>query len=179
MINNKLIHIRDPFKAMDKAFANMDDAFANMDTMWLHLFNQPTSTLKKMTDNGISVIGRPHNVITLKDKDGKTIGNKIEVVTTPFKKDEVSVDITNGMLNVKCETVKKDEVADEEDIAIKEYEIHHGISSQTVSFQLKLSDKVDIDAITAKNEDGILTIELPFIKEDEKKDDEVRKITVL
>ena len=172
MMNNKLIQIRDPFKAMDEAFANMD-------TMWLHLFNQPTSTLKKMTDNGISVIGRPHNVITLKDKDGKTIGNKIEVVTTPFKKDEVSVDITNGILNVKCETVKKDEVADEEDIAIKEYEIHHGISSQTVSFQLKLSDKVDIDAITAKNEDGILTIELPFIKEDEKKDDEVRKITVL
>lgn len=171
MINNNLIHIRDPFKAMD-------DAFANMDTMWLHLFNQPTSTLKKMTDNGISVIGRPHNVIALKDKDGKVIGNKIEIVTTPFKKNEVSVNITTkGILNVKCETIKKDEV-DEEDLAIKEYEIHHGISSQTVSFQLKLSEKVDWDAITAKNEDGILTIELPFIMKDETLE-EVKQITVL
>lgn len=172
MINNNLIHIRDPFKAMD-------DAFANMDTMWLHLFNQPTSTLKKMTDNGISVIGRPHNVIALKDKDGKVIGNKIEIVTTPFKKDEVSVNITTkGMLNVKCE--KKENICDvaDEDLAIKEYEIHHGISSQTVSFQLKLSEKVDWDAITAKNEDGILTIELPFIMKDETLE-EVKQITVL
>lgn len=169
MINNNLIHIRDPFKAMD-------DAFANMDTMWLHLFNQPTSTLKKMTDNGISVIGRPHNVIALKDKDGKVIGNKIEIVTTPFKKDEVSVNITTkGILTVSCDKTSK---LEEEDPAIKEYEIHHGISSQSYSFKLKLSEKVDWEAITAKNEDGILTIELPFIMKDETLE-EVKQITVL
>lgn len=168
------IILRDPFRVMD-------DAFANMDNWWLHLFNQPSSTLKKLGDTGISVIGRPHNVIAIKSKDGKTIGNKIEVVTTPFRKDEVSVEFSKGMLTVKCQKLEKtvpEEELDEAEVAVKEYEVHHGISSQEFTFSLKISDKVDVENIKAKNEDGILTIELPFVKEEEKPDD-IKKITVL
>jgi len=169
----KAIRIRDPF-------LEMDNAFNNMDNLWMQLFNQPMSTLKKFKDTGISVIDRPHNVISIKDKAGNVIGNKLEVVTTPFKKDEVSVEISDKTLTVKCEKYDSQIDGDSSEISAfenVECEIHHGISSQSYQFSLKLSDKVDVDSISAKNEDGILTINMPFLKEDKKED--VKKITVL
>lgn len=51
------------------------------------------------------LIKRPHNVYTIR-KDGKPDGQieayKLEVVTTPFKKEDVKVKIINDVLNVTC-----------------------------------------------------------------------------
>ena len=158
-------------------FIEMDKAFDDMDTFWMQIFNQPMSQLKKIKDTGISIIDRPHNVITIRDKDGNVVGNKLEVVTTPFKKNEVSVEVSNKVLTVKCEKTEKENTEQSGTEDTKEYEIHHGISSQSYRFSLKLSDKVDIDSIVASNEDGVLTITLPFLKET--KSEDVKKITVL
>ena len=126
--------------------------------------------MDKIFDKGLSgIISKPHNLYTYKDEDGNVIGNKMEIVTTPFKKNEVSVEIMNNIMTVKCGTENKKD----EDLSSC---VYHGISSQSYEFSLKLSDKVDQNKVEAVNEDGILTIKMPFIVE---KKEEPKKITVL
>lgn len=133
--------------------------------------NKAFREIEKIMDKGLSpMISRPHNLYTYKDEMGNIIGNKMQIVTTPFSKDEVSVEILNNVLTVKCgKENKKDE-----DLSSC---VYHGISSQSYEFSIKLSDKIDQNKVEAKNEDGILTINLPFIPEEPK--EEPRKITVL
>lgn len=144
-------------------FDEFDDLFKSMNVM----FNDVFGNEKK--SNGLRIINRPHNLYTYKDENGKVTGNKLEVCTTPFKKDEVSVEISNNILTVKCGTENKH---DEDTKSC----VYHGISSQSYEFSIKLSDKVDQDKVEAKNEDGILTIKIPFKMDAQ---EGVRKITVL
>jgi HSP20 family molecular chaperone IbpA len=127
---------------------------------------------KSLENNGLKrLISRPHNIVNVKDKDGNVVAQRLEVVTTPFKKGEVSVEVdANNMLTVKC---GKEETI--EDVAEPDTEsyIYKGISSQNYTFSIKLGDNVDKDAIKAKNEDGVLVMTLPF----KKKEDEPKQIT--
>lgn len=146
---------------MDR-FNDFDDMFKSMNAMFGDLFNG-------RKNSGLSIINRPHNLYTYKDEKGHVIGNKLEVVTTPFKKDEVGVEVQNGILTVRCGSENKIE----ED---NESMVHHGISSQSYTFSLRLADRADIDKIEAKNEDGILTIKIPLKAEEVS---EPKKISVL
>ena len=131
-------------------FGNM---FKNLEAVMDFDFNKESRGLKRW-------IKRPHNLITKKDKDGKIEKYQLELVYTPFKKDEVKVDVLEGVLNVKCgsENKVKDEDMD-----------YCGISHQSYSFSIPLADEIDVNAIEAKAEDGILYIELPVKKSEEKK----------
>ena len=144
---------------------DFDDMWKRIDSM----FNRSSKSLTRL-EKGLQCINRPHNLYTWKDKDGNIVGNRLSVVTTPFKKDQVHVTIEDNILTVECGN-DIDEVQKEGEI-----EIYHGISSQSYSFQLKLSDKIDLEKVEATNEDGILDIKLPF-KPEEK--EESKKITIL
>ncbi len=144
-----------------------DDMFRIADALTLYPAKE-----KSLENNGLKrLISRPHNIVNVKDKDGNVVAQRLEVVTTPFKKGEVSVEVdANNMLTVKC---GKEETI--EDVAEPDTEsyIYKGISSQNYTFSIKLGDNVDKDAIKAKNEDGVLVMTLPF----KKKEDEPKQIT--
>ena len=144
---------------------DFDDMWKRIDSM----FNRSSKSLTRL-EKGLQCINRPHNLYTWKDKDGNIVGNRLSVVTTPFKKDQVHVTIEDNILTVECGN-DIDEVKKEGEI-----EIYHGISSQSYRFQLRLSDKIDLTKVEATNEDGILDIKLPF-KPEEK--EESKKITIL
>lgn len=61
--------------------------------------------------------------------------------------------------------------------AVDDDVLFRGISSQSYTFALKLAPSVDQMKITAENKDGILKINLPLKKEEEKKS-EVLQIAV-
>lgn len=120
--------------------------------------------------NGLkNIIHRPHNLSLIKDEDGKVVANELQVVTTPFDKDEVSVELSGDILTVKCGTENK---IDKKNSDI----IYRGISSQSSMFSIKLNNIIDKDAITAKNEHGILTITMPLVQK--KTDPDVKRIAI-
>lgn len=139
----------EPFNSMagDLFPANLyDDFFESFfDTF-------PTTGLKKY-------ISRPHNIRIVKDEKGNPIGQELTVVHTPFSRDEVKISEKNHVLTIHIgdknkKTVEKDETY-----------LYKGISTQYVEFTLKLSDKCDTDAISAKANDGLLKIYIPYKKQ--------------
>ncbi len=143
---------------MMKPLATWDDMWQNMVALTEYPFNGKT-----LKDIGLrKLITRPHNIVNVTDpKTKEVIEQRLEVVTTPFKKHQVSVQVSDNTLTISC--------GDEDDLCTKPSEddpeeayLYKGISSQYYTFSLKLSDKVDKSKIRAKNEDGILTVTLPF-----------------
>ncbi len=110
------------------------------------------------------VIRRPHDLVNIKDKDGNVIGQRLSLVYTPFSKDQVKVTVNDDSLVVSIGDETKEEKTDDSgDI------IYKGISTQSSKFSLKLIDLVDKEAIKAKTKEGVLHIDLPFKKKEEKK----------
>lgn len=123
-------------------------------------FTRPFDGRRDIMTYGLkSVIKRPHNLINVKDNDGNIVGQRLEMVTTPFKKEDVKITVRDNILTVQCgaENVKTEE---NEDV------IYRGISAQSHTFQLGLAPTIDQSLITAENKDGILKINLPFIAKD-------------
>lgn len=130
---------------------------------FMDIFNGYPFKESKIANTGLrNCIARPHNLINIKDKDGKVTAQKLSVVTTPFKKDDVKVSVLDNILTVKCGSENK---VDEENEEV----IYRGISQQTYEFSLRIADNVDKDKITAENADGVLTIILPIMKKEEPK----------
>jgi len=144
----------------------MDRMWRNMDAIFSYPLLQDDS---KFETRGLKqIIKRPHNLITKKDDKGTVTGYALELPYTPFKKNEVSVEVKDNVLMVTCGTENK--VKDEEmDFS--------NISYQSFSFSIPLSDTVDIKNISATADDGMLRIDLPAKAIEEKKDD-VLKIEV-
>lgn len=130
-------------------------------------FPAPFFGERKLSDTGFkNCIRRPHNLVNVKDEDGKVIAQRLEVVTTPFKKEDVKVTLTDNTLSVKCGA---ENIEDNENEEV----MYRGISSQSYSFALKISPSVDQSKITAENKDGILKINMPIIMKEEKKPEEI------
>lgn len=148
--------------------------FDKMDEMWRDMdlfFNRPLQLEdnKAFKSRGLKrIIGRPHSLITKKDNDGKVTGWALELPYTPFRKDDVNVEVKDHTLVVTCgkENKTRDEEMDFSDI-----------SYQMFSFSIPLSDNVDVTSISAKAEDGMLRVELPA-KAIEEKQSDVLKIEV-
>ena len=147
-----------------------DDMFRMADALTLYPAKE-----RSLENNGLKrLISRPHNIVNVKDNNGTVIAQRLEVVTTPFKKNEVNVTIdANNMLTVECGTKEEVEEKKSEKEEGPETYIYKGISTQNYTFSIKLGDNVDKDAIKAKNEDGVLVVTLPF----KKKEDEPKQIT--
>ena len=130
-------------------------------------FNRPFEN-KTLKNNGLrDVISRPHNVVTVKADDATVTAQRLERVTTPLQKDDAHVTILNNVLSVSCGS---ENIADAEN----EDMLYHGISSQSYTFALKLANTVDQKKSTAENKDGILKINLPFIKKVEEEPKEIQ-----
>ena len=139
------------------------------DPIWemMDVFNHPFFSDRRICDTGFKTsIHRPHNLVNVKDDNGKVIAQRLEVVTTPFAKDDVKVKVCDNMLSVTCGS---------ENLVTKDNEeiMYRGISSQSYSFALSLTPSVDQKRITAENKDGILKINLPMIIEEPKKPEEI------
>ena len=148
-------------------FDKMDEMWRDMDWFFNRSLQIEDGTAFK--NRGLKrIIGRPHSLITKKDDNGKVTGWALELPYTPFKRDEVKVEVSDNVLTVSCGTENKvrDEKADFSDI-----------SYQMFNFSIPLSDGVDVTQISAKAEDGMLRIELPAKAIEEKKP-EVLKIEV-
>lgn len=155
--------------------ATWDDMWQNM----LALTEYPFNNGKNLMNTGLrKLIGRPHNLVNVTDKDGNIIEQRLEVVTTPFKKEDVDVQVSGNTLTVKCGSEAEELQEAPEDGKEKPVEkyLYKGISEQYYTFSLKLSDRIDKTGIKAKNQDGVLTITLPY-KKDESAGD-IAKITV-
>ena len=111
----------------------MRNIFDDMLNEWLAYSNylpRPNT----VENNGFKqLIKRPHNVYTIR-KDGKPDGQieayKLEVVTTPFKKEDVKVKIVNDVLNVTCGMT----VEDKKEENSNEIVAYKGISTQAFEF---------------------------------------------
>lgn len=131
-----------------------DDMFQYLDA-WLNQSNKSTRTLENY---GLkSTIKRPHNLYAIRDENGNITSYKIEVVTTPFSKKDVRVEVEDDILTVICGS----ENHHDED---SEHMLYKGISSQSYQFSLRLN-KIDVENITAKVDDGILRITMPVLVE--------------
>lgn len=109
------------------------------------------------------IISRPHDLVNVKDADGNVIGQKLSLVYTPFKKDQIKVTMEGDMLSVSIGDEKKEETKNDSGEIV-----YKGISTQSTRFTLKLADQIDKAAISAKAEDGMLHIDLPFLKKEVK-----------
>lgn len=152
---------------MDRVTQEMDQLFGNN---WFNranaMLSYPASAAKKLANVGFRQIKRPHNLITLKDKDGKVTGYSIETVYTPFKKSDIEVTVEKGALTVKCGG-KTEESGESKDKTMN----HCSISYQAYEFTLPLTEDVDTEKISAEAEDGMLRITLPLkeiVQEEEK-----------
>lgn len=144
----------------------MPDMLMKTPTLWdlMDAFMRPFDEKRDIATYGLkSVIKRPHNLVNVKDKDGNIVGQRLEMVTTPFKKEDVKITIKNNVLTVKCgaENIKTEE---NEDV------VYRGISAQSHMFSLTLSPAIDQSRITAENKDGILRISLPYAAKDDLQD---------
>lgn len=143
-----------------------DDMFRMADALTLYPAKE-----KSLENNGLKrLITRPHNIVNVTNKDGEPIAQRLEVVTTPFKKNEVKVSVdTNNMLTIECGN-KTEEIKNPLEATPMGEEndryVYKGISTQNYTFSIKLGDNVDKDAIKAKNEDGVLVVTLPFKKKE-------------
>lgn len=146
---NELIFMRDPFATIrDNMFKGLE-VFMDMD------LSHESKGLRKL-------IHRPHNLLTKKDDTGNVVSYGLQVVYTPFKKNEIKVEVLGSNLTVKCGLENKTR-DDDMDFC--------GISHQSYEFTLPLAENIDCEKITANAEDGILYITLPVKQVKEQKDE--------
>ena len=96
--------------------------------------------------------GHPfYNITRIKDNN-----YVLEMALAGYKKSEVKVEVTDGVLSIKGDTSKE----------TREY-VHKGIARREFSKQLQLSDYVECRG--AKLEDGMLKVNLEYNPPEDKK----------
>jgi len=144
-----------------------DSILNDMFKLWNIAYDPKFTDENRFQNTGLKgLISKPHNLYTVKDEEGNITEWKMELVYTPFKKDDISVKFSNGVLSVEIGTENKDKDKDM---------VYRGISNQYTKFSLTLSDKIDTEKIAAKADDGILSITMPVKKAAPQ---EARQITV-
>ncbi|WP_418262901.1 Hsp20/alpha crystallin family protein [Flavobacterium faecale] len=94
----------------------------------------------------------------------------VEVAAPGFEKTDFKIEIDNDMLTISSEKEIKDEVKDDERIT------KHEFSYQSFTRSFTLPELVEDDKITAKYDNGILSITIP--KKEEAKPRPVKQIAI-
>lgn len=92
--------------------------------------------------------------------------HELKFAVTGFKKEEISVEINDDFLIIKG-------ISKKEKVECKV--IHKKIANRDFEITFKISDKLDINKICSKLEDGVLTINIPLNEEIKKRN---RKIEI-
>lgn len=134
----------------------MTDIFNDIFRM-IDLAYHSDDTTNRIPTYGLKgIISKPHNLYSIKDENGEITEWQIDTVYTPFTKDDITATVSDGVLSVEIGNKNK-----EPDPNIQ----YCGISNQYSKFALRLSDKIDTDAITTSASDGILKIKMPVKKQ--------------
>lgn len=145
-------------------FWNQNDSWSELDNLFSFLrtvtsafpkFNHDGNFFSKtLANTGLKpLIRRPHNLYVEYDDKGVITKYCIKVVYTPFSKDDVHVSVKNNSLIIDIGS---------ENIPQEKNCIYCNISRQYEKIAMYLSDRnIDVENITAKCDDGILTIEMP------------------
>lgn len=141
--------------------------FAIMDL----LTNPSTKLVPQYQTCGLKFFNRPHDLSVVRNKEtGKIESCVITTVYTPFSKDDINVttkvDNQGSRLIVEFNKTDKNEyttdkldVDREKNSVICEYS---GISKKNIHYEFAIdSSRFDVKGITAKAEDGILSIVIP------------------
>lgn len=106
-----------------------------------------------------------YNVVEITGDDGKVVANRIDVVVTPFNKEDISVSVNteNRRLSVLCDNEKKDPISNERCLI-------SGISRQSRSWSWDIPKNAVVSSISSKMENGLLKITIPLTTSSENKD---------
>ena len=118
-------------------------------------FNKDENFFGKLLANtGLKpLINRPHNLYVEHDDKGVITKYGMKIVYTPFSKDDVHVSVKNNNLVIEI---------GRENVPAEKNCVYCNISKHCEKIVMYLSDyNVDIENITAKCDDGILTVEIP------------------
>ena len=90
------------------------------------------------------------------DKDGNQTGKRLEILIPGFKKDEISLSLKDGEMTLKAE--RKNEKNDSRPVRT-------GFSiKQRIECSIAIDKQIDAGGISSRLENGILTIDMPFLK---------------
>jgi HSP20 family protein len=94
---------------------------------------------------------------------------RIEVAAPGLEKNDFSIDVKNNVLFISCEKARNEETNDEK---IMRREFSYGRFSRSFS----LPNTVEVEKISAKHRDGVLSIHIP--KREEAKEKPAKKINI-
>lgn len=135
---------------METLFPRRNNPFHRFGERYGHYFGDNEFLGRSPLGDHISIA--PHTAANI-SKNGETY--EIEVVAPGFNKDDIEVSVHQGILTVKAD--KKVKHSKQE----KEY-ILHEYNHQMLERSFKLPDNVNADAISARYENGILHLRLPY-----------------
>ena len=96
--------------------------------------------------------GFPHyNIKRDVDEDGEQEKYILEMALAGYKKSDIEVEVADGVLSIKGKSAEKNEDF-----------IHQGVAKRAFQKQLQLSEYVE--CVGAKLEDGMLKVELNYIR---------------
>ena len=122
---------------------------STFDILFKDFFNQ-TSTFISPVDNKI---GHPVDIYETKD------GLFFEIACTGLNKADVEINVEGDVLRVTHTSEEKKK--DPENIRF----YHKGISKRSFNLGYKIARRFDLEAIDAKMQDGLLTINIPHTEE--------------
>lgn len=148
---------------MNEIYEQYPSIFPPMSGMFDQFLNQLNSSIfnKPMLKR---IFPYPVNIYNIKDKKTKTnLSTIIEVALAGFTKSEISVKAIPG----KSLTIDLSPKTENESDDLEYKYLMNGISKRKASITWSLSNKVDLTNFKPRFSNGILTISLPLIKEDE------------
>ena len=98
---------------------------------------------------------------------------EIEIANPGFSKDETNIKVENGIIYVSMTSESKEGQEDDQN----KYHVKQW-SKSSYQESWNLPENVIEDQITAKNNDGVLTITLPKKEEEPKKEENIRTIKI-
>ena len=122
----------------------------------------PFKQLKEIEKNLYTQVGNNEGVTafvpTVNTREGE-FAYHVDVDLPGVKKEDIKVDLNNGILTISGERKTKEEVKQEDYYKIETY---FGKFSRSFT----LPDNVDIENIEAKSDNGVLEIVIPKLKDD-------------
>ena len=132
------------------------DPFAEIKKLEDRIFNAYPTVARTSNDGSISSFVP---VVNTREDDK---AYHIEVDLPGVKKEDISVDISEGVLTISGERMFKQEIKDKD-----YYKIESSFGKSERSF--RLPEDIDVENIKAESKDGVLEVELPKVKKEDKK----------